>query len=322
MNLIVIEHATRHFGDAPRPAVDDVSLTAPAGAFVTLLGPSGCGKTTLLKMINRLYPLTAGRILIDGQDTVTIPATTLRRHIGYVIQHTGLFPLLRIADNIATVPRLLGWKRARIDERVDELLTLVGLPVAYRSRFPRQPSGAEQQRVGVARALAADPAIVLMDEPFSAIDAITRTRLQDELLQIQTRLQKTILFVTHDVEEAFKLGERIVVMREGRVVQEGTPLELVAAPADAFVRDLIGAGDMLRRLSLLPVGAAALRPLDGGTDRTRIGQKENLRRALGLLLASDARSLAVVDEDGTPVGLLDFTAIRSTLAPIPDGRDS
>ena len=177
-----------------------------------------------------------------------------------MIQQTGLFPHLRIEDNIATVPRLLRWDKARIDRRVDEMLELVNLPLAYRRRYPRQLSGGEQQRVGVARALAADPPIVLMDEPFGAIDAINRTRLQDELCAIQTRLHKTILFVTHDVEEAFKLGDRIVVMREGKIVQEGPPLALATAPADEFVASLIGADDMLRRLSLLPVSTGALLP--------------------------------------------------------------
>ena len=243
------------------PAVNDVSLTVEQGTFVTLVGPSGCGKTTLLKMINRLVEPTAGRIWVNGEDSAGVSPTELRRHIGYVIQQTGLFPHMLIEDNIGAVPRLLGWDRARIDARVDEMLALIDLPIAYRKRYPRQLSGGEQQRVGVARALAADPPIVLMDEPFGAIDAINRVRLQDELLRIQTKLHKTILFVTHDVEEAFKLGDRIVVMREGRIVQAGAPLELATMPKDDFVRDLIGADDMVRRLGMLPVSAAPLQPL-------------------------------------------------------------
>ncbi len=317
MKLIEIEQVTRTFAHAPRPAVDGVSLSVAAGAFITLLGPSGCGKTTLLKMVNRLYEPSSGRIVVNGEDTATVSPTTLRRHIGYVIQQTGLFPHLRIEDNIATVPRLLGWEKARVDARVDEMLALVNLPLAYRSRFPRQLSGGEQQRVGVARALAADPPIVLMDEPFGAIDAINRTRLQDELLQIQTRLHKTILFVTHDVEEAFKLGDRIVVMREGKVVQEDTPLALATAPADAFVASLVGADDMLRRLSLLPVSLAPLSPPASpdtlSSELPTVAATQELRAALGLLLQSGAPALLVVDEDGKSLGQLNFGGIRHAL---------
>lgn len=320
MDLIQIDHVTRTFPHASRPAVDDVSLSVSAGSFVTLLGPSGCGKTTLLKMVNRLYEPTSGRILVNGEDTASVSPTELRRHIGYVIQQTGLFPHLRIEDNIATVPRLLRWDKARIDRRVDELLELVNLPLDYRRRYPRQLSGGEQQRVGVARALAADPPIVLMDEPFGAIDAINRTRLQDELCAIQTRLHKTILFVTHDVEEAFKLGDRIVVMREGKVVQEAPPLALATAPADEFVASLVGADDMLRRLSLLPVDSALLQA-DGKAgsngsiqgDLPTIGASENLRSALGLLLQSGAPALHVVDGDGVTLGRLDFGGMRDAL---------
>ena len=317
MDLIQIDHVTRTFPNAPRPAVDDVSLSVAAGTFVTLLGPSGCGKTTLLKMVNRLYEPTSGRILVNGEDASAISPTELRRHIGYVIQQTGLFPHLRIEDNIATVPRLLRWDKARIDRRIDEMLELVNLPLEYRRRYPRQLSGGEQQRVGVARALAADPPIVLMDEPFGAIDAINRARLQDELCAIQTRLHKTILFVTHDVEEAFKLGDRIVVMREGRIVQEAPPLALATAPADEFVASLVGADDMLRRLSLLPVDSAMLQA-DGATngrqgDLPTIGASENLRSALGLLLQSGAPALHVVDGDGVTLGRLDFGGMRDAL---------
>jgi osmoprotectant transport system ATP-binding protein len=316
--MIQIEHVTRRFDPSGRPAVDDVSLAVADGAFVTLLGPSGCGKTTLLKMINRLYEPTSGRILIDGQDTAAVSPTALRRHIGYVIQQTGLFPHLRVEDNIGAVPRLLGWDKARTDRRVDEMLALIGLPVEYRKRFPRQLSGGEQQRVGVARALAADPPIVLMDEPFGAIDAINRARLQDELLRIQTMLHKTIIFVTHDVEEAFKLGDRIVVMREGHIVQEGAPLEVAMAPADDFVRDLVGANDMLRRLSMLPVAAAPLAPVSAPVgELPTISASGNLRTALGLLLQSGAPALIVVDDAGAAVGRLDFAAMRSVLDVTP-----
>jgi len=316
MSAIVIEHVSRHYGKEPMPAVNDVSLTVEQGTFVTLVGPSGCGKTTLLKMINRLVEPTAGHIWVNGEDSAGVSPTELRRHIGYVIQQTGLFPHMLIEDNIGAVPRLLGWDRARIDERVDEMLTLIDLPVAYRKRYPRQLSGGEQQRVGVARALAADPPIVLMDEPFGAIDAINRVRLQDELLRIQTKLHKTILFVTHDVEEAFKLGDRIVVMREGRIVQAGAPLELATAPKDDFVRDLIGADDMVRRLGMLPVSAAPLQPLSSipvSSTMPTIGQTNDLRAALALLLRSGAAALTVVDAADQPLGQLDFAGIRSVL---------
>ncbi len=319
MSLIEIENVSRTFPHSPRPAVDNVSLSVTTGTFVTLLGPSGCGKTTLLKMVNRLYEPSGGRILVNGEDTASVSPTELRRHIGYVIQQTGLFPHLRIEDNIATVPRLLKWDKGRIDRRVDEMLELVNLPLAYRRRYPRQLSGGEQQRVGVARALAADPPVVLMDEPFGAIDAINRTRLQDELCAIQTRLHKTILFVTHDVEEAFKLGDRIVVMREGKVVQEGPPLALATAPADEFVASLIGADDMLRRLSLLPVSLAALCLPDstgaanGHNELPTIPATENLRAALGLLLQTGAPALTVVDGDGVTLGRLDFGGMRHAL---------
>lgn len=337
MALIDIENITRLFPHSPRPAVDGVSLAVNAGTFVTLLGPSGCGKTTLLKMVNRLYEPSSGRISVNGKDTATVSPTELRRHIGYVIQQTGLFPHLRIEDNIAAVPRLLKWDRSRINARVDEMLALVNLPTSYRKRYPRQLSGGEQQRVGVARALAADPPIILMDEPFGAIDAINRTRLQDELLQIQTRLHKTILFVTHDVDEAFKLGDRIVVMREGRIVQEGGPLELATRPADEFVSSLVGANDMLRRLSLLPVSSvlgaqtspSAVPVRQTGTSAPQeqtgtsalqgnafqspvISPDADLRTALGLLLETGAPAL-LVQKDGATVGSLDFTAIRHAL---------
>jgi osmoprotectant transport system ATP-binding protein len=316
MAAIVIDHVSRRYGAEARPAVDDVSLAVEAGEFVTLLGPSGCGKTTLLKMINRLVEPTSGRILVNGEDTSAVSPTALRRRIGYVIQQTGLFPHMRIEDNIGAVPRLLGWDKARVNARIDELLDLIGLPASYRQRYPRQLSGGEQQRVGVARALASDPPIVLMDEPFGAIDAINRLRLQDEMLRIQTVLHKTIMFVTHDVEEAFRLGDRIVVMREGRIVQEGAPLDLATAPHDAFVSDLIGAGDMLRRMSMLSVAQAQLQPIDSRLDVDRgphVLRSADLRSALGLLLQSGAPALIVVDESGQPCGKLDFAAMRAVL---------
>jgi len=310
---IVFEHITKRFPGATLAAVDDVSLEVEAGSLVVLFGPSGCGKTTLLKMVNRLYEHDAGRVLVEGREARSFKATDLRRRIGYVIQSTGLFPHMSVEKNIATVPEMLGWDRARIDKRIDELLELIGLaPAEYRKRYPAQLSGGQQQRVGIARALAADPSILLMDEPFAAIDNITRLRLQDELLRIQGKVRKTILFVTHDVDEAIRLADKIVVMRLGRVVQYDTPLHILSNPADDFVADLMGADDVLRRLSLLSV-SSIMQPSPAsprqGTLPT-ISSTATLREALNLLLSSSADSLAVTGEDGQPVGMLDLSTIR------------
>jgi osmoprotectant transport system ATP-binding protein len=309
---ITIDRLSKQFGGAARPAVDECSFEVAAGQFIVFLGPSGCGKTTLLKMINRLYEPTGGRIIIDGVDVTQMPVTQLRRRIGYVIQQTGLFPHMRIADNIATVPRLLGWDKKRIQARGAELLTLMGLPPDYGTRYPRQLSGGEQQRVGIARALAADPSIMLMDEPFGAIDAITRTRLQDELLSLQRKLHKTILFVTHDVEEALRLADKIIVMRQGKIVQFDAPINILTRPADSFVAQLVDADDTLRQLSLIKVGTVARNrpPVAGGPP---IFADDDMRVALTLLLTSEADALSVVDGDGTAVGHLSFDDVRGAI---------
>lgn len=313
---ITFEHVTKRFPSASDPAVDDVSLEVEQGSLVVLLGPSGCGKTTLLKMVNRLYEHDSGRILFEGQEIRSFKATDLRRRIGYVIQSTGLFPHMTVARNISTVPELLHWDRAAIAHRIDELLELVGLsPQEYRERYPQQLSGGQQQRVGLARALAADPSIMLMDEPFAAIDNITRRRLQDELLSIQSKVRKTILFVTHDVEEALRLADKIVVMERGRVVQYDTPLNILSAPASEFVASLVGSEDVLRRLSLLPV-RTAMQPIQGDTpvsDGVMIPITGTLRDALGLLLSKDVDSLTIVDPDGTPIGTIDIEAIKEAM---------
>ena len=314
MGAIDIEEVSKHFPGAARPALEDCTLSMQAGELTVLLGPSGCGKTTLLKLVNRLYEPDAGRILIDGTDVRTLPAPLLRRRIGYVIQQVGLFPHLRVEQNIATVPRLLGWPRQRIEARIDELLHLVGLPRAYRRRYARELSGGEQQRVGLARALAADPAIMLMDEPFGALDAITRERLQDELRAIQQKLRKTIVFVTHDVDEALRLADRIAVMRVGRIVQHERPLAMITHPRDDFVRRLLGSDDVLRQLGLVPVAAVAPRgaPADGAA---AVRATDSLRTALSLLLQSDARALSVVGDGGDAIGHLAFEDIqRAALA--------
>ena len=241
-------------------AVEDLSLTVPAGRICVLVGPSGCGKTTTLKMVNRLVEPTSGRVLLDGRDVATQDVTELRRGIGYVIQQVGLFPHQTIAQNVATVPRLLGWPAARQRARSEELLALVGLdPARYRDRYPSQLSGGERQRVGVARALAADPPVMLMDEPFGAVDPIVRERLQNEFLRLQEELAKTILFVTHDIDEAIKLGDLVVVMQQGgRIAQAGAPSELLAAPASEYVARFVGADRGLKRLSLFRVSDVPL----------------------------------------------------------------
>ncbi|BDE05144.1 hypothetical protein WPS_04200 [Vulcanimicrobium alpinum] len=235
---------------AAAPAVRDVDLAIGGGTFAVLLGPSGCGKSTLVRTINRLVEPTSGTVLIDGADARERDATDLRRGIGYVIQAVGLFPHYTVAQNVGVVPSLLGWDRARIARRVDELLALVRLePARYRDRKPRELSGGEAQRVGVARALAAEPRVLLMDEPFAAVDAIVRASLQDEIARVHRELRTTIVFVTHDVDEALRLADRVVVMNAGRVVQTAAPDDLLRAPADDFVRDLVGVDAQTRRLA-------------------------------------------------------------------------
>jgi osmoprotectant transport system ATP-binding protein len=306
---IKIDGVTKRFRDASRAAVDDIHLTISAGRFVVLLGPSGCGKTTLLKTINRLVEPTSGQIAIDGVPIDSVPAPALRRRIGYVIQQVGLFPHMRISENIAVVPGLLKWPKERIDSRVDELLDLVGLPPdQFRRRYPAQLSGGEQQRVGLARALAAEPGILLMDEPFGALDAITRTRLQGELKILHQRLCPTMVFVTHDIEEAVRLADEIVVMRDGRILQAGTPLEIVLRPADDFVRQLVGADDVLRRLRLVSVGAIARR---GAVVGPEIAATANAQEALALLVESGAPILTVVDDRQEPIGVVDLSAVHA-----------
>jgi osmoprotectant transport system ATP-binding protein len=244
----------KQYPGATAPAVDHVNLSVQEGEFIVFLGPSGCGKTTLLKMTNRLYEPTSGTIEIDGTDIMALQPETLRRRIGYVIQQNGLFPHMRIEDNIAVVPRLLSWNEKVISARIDELLEMVHLdPKVFRKRLPSQLSGGQQQRVGIARALAADPSILLMDEPFGAIDAITRLSLQDELRRIQRKTKKTILFVTHDVDEAFRLADRIVVMQSGRIVQFDTPYAIITNPVNDFVKKLVGDRDIYRRMNLLKI---------------------------------------------------------------------
>jgi osmoprotectant transport system ATP-binding protein len=258
---IRLERLTKRYPGSSRPAVDALDVSIPRGELVALVGPSGCGKTTTLKMINRLIEPTEGTVWVGGSDVRALPPHELRRGIGYVIQQAGLFPHRKVRDNIATVPRLLGWDRDRIHERVDELADLLGLDRDMLGRYPSELSGGQQQRVGVARALAADPPVLLMDEPYSAVDPIVRARLQDELLDLQRRVHKTIVLVTHDIDEAIKLADRIVVLRVGGVLEQaGPPDELLRAPASEFVADFLGDDRGIKRLSLLTVDDLTLRP--------------------------------------------------------------
>ncbi|MEO1207956.1 MAG: ABC transporter ATP-binding protein [Cyanobacteria bacterium J06638_20] len=315
MGTIRFEQVTLQFPRASRAAVKGVSGEIHAGELVVILGPSGCGKTTLLKMVNRLYEPTAGRICIDGQDIRRIQTTALRQKIGYVIQQSGLFPHMTVAANVAIVPRLLKWPPPKIQARVDELLHLVQLqPGDYRDRYPAQLSGGQQQRVGIARALAGEPEYMLMDEPFGAIDAITRRDLQTEILRLQQQLQKTILFVSHDVEEALRLGDRILIMREGTIAQFDTPLKLLTQPVDNFVHTLLGAGDRLRQLGLLSVTSVMVDlPMgqDATLDKPTLVRQASLRDALSLMLQTGSQELTVLDQD-QPVGWLTLEHIRAS----------
>jgi osmoprotectant transport system ATP-binding protein len=302
---IVFDRVTKHYPSRAEPAVRELSLTIPAGAICCLVGPSGAGKTTAMRMVNRLIDISEGDIRIGDQSVRALDVTELRRGIGYVIQQVGLFPHMTVADNIATVPRLLGWPKARIAERVDELLDLVDLPAAdYRERFPAQLSGGERQRVGLARALAADPPVMLMDEPFGAVDPITRARLQHELLRIQNALRKTIIFVTHDIDEAILLSDRIAILREGGVLaQYDSPEAILARPADEFVERFIGADRGLKLLSLKRLDELDLEPLDGA-EGPRANGSTTLRDALSLMITTGSRSVVVVDDGDRPRGVV------------------
>ncbi len=302
---IVFDRVTKRYPGRAEPAVRELSLTIPAGAICCLVGPSGAGKTTAMKMVNRLIDISEGDIRIGEESVRSLDVTQLRRGIGYVIQQVGLFPHMTVADNVATVPRLLDWPKERIQQRVDDLLDLVDLPaVDYRDRFPAQLSGGERQRVGLARALAADPPVMLMDEPFGAVDPITRKRLQHELLRIQNELRKTIIFVTHDIDEAILLSDRIAILREGGVLaQYDTPEAILARPADEFVERFIGADRGLKLLSLKRLDELDLEPLDGAV-ATHAPGSTTLRDALSLMITDGSRALVVLDDEGTPRGVV------------------
>ncbi len=251
--MIRFENVSKRYSESALDAVNNLNLQINAGEICMLVGPSGCGKTTTMKMINKLIQPSSGKILIDGQDINATDTIELRLNIGYIIQDIGLFPHMTVAENIATVPVELGWKREKINARVDELLALVDLePSIYRQKKPRELSGGQKQRVGVARALAANPRIMLMDEPFGALDPITRAKLQDEFLSIQEKIRKTIVFVTHDIDEAIKMGDKIAVLKAGKIIQLGTPMEILSKPADPFVSELIGSRNTLKMMNLIP----------------------------------------------------------------------
>jgi osmoprotectant transport system ATP-binding protein len=300
--VVAFEHVTKRYPGADAPAVNDLDLTVPAGEICVLVGPSGCGKTTSMKMVNRLIEPTSGRITIDGQDVMDLPAVELRRRIGYVIQQVGLFPHQTIGENVAVVPGLLRWSRQRIRERTDELLELVGLPPGeYRDRYPNELSGGERQRVGVARALAADPPVMLMDEPFGAVDPIRRERLQNEFLRLQEQVRKTIIFVTHDVDEAIKMGDRIAILQHGGILaQYDSPAAILANPASEFVERFVGADRGLKRLSLARV--RDLDPIPAITVRAGEDRAEVRRR---LDRADELEYALLVDGENRPLGWID-----------------
>jgi osmoprotectant transport system ATP-binding protein len=314
---ITLEHLAKRYDDGTL-AVADLSLSIPAGELVVLIGPSGCGKSTVLRMINRLIEPTGGRILLDGVDIASGDPVKLRRRMGYVIQHVGLFPHQTVLTNVGTVPRLLGWPRARIRDRATELLDLVGLdPDRYGKRYPNELSGGQRQRVGVARALAADPVVLLMDEPFSAVDPIVRVRLQDEFLRLQAAVRKTIVLVTHDLDEAVRLGDRIAVLSDHATLEQyATPAELLREPANDFVREFVGADRGIKRLTVTPIDLTKLTPVPENLDGAApsVSRDASLRDALAELLSGGTGWVCVRDDAGEPLGILTPTTIAEAAA--------
>lgn len=298
--MIRFENVTKKYSSKSKPAVDNINLHIEKGEICILVGPSGCGKTTTMKMINRLIKQTSGKIFINGKDIDKVDPIKLRLDIGYVIQGIGLFPHMTIEDNIATVPLEKGWDKQKISKRVDELLKLVELdPDVYRKKLPSNLSGGQKQRVGVARALAADPPVMLMDEPFGALDPITRGRLQNEFLHIQEKLKKTIVFVTHDIDEAIKMADKIVVMRNGNIVQSGTPYEILSNPADEFVSDLIGGNSSLKMMNLITCKEAMSTPFV-------VSQEEEIENVIQAAANRRIKIVAVTDSNQRLVGFAEF----------------
>jgi osmoprotectant transport system ATP-binding protein len=300
--MIELDRVSKAYGGSR--VVDELSMNVPEGAFCVLLGPSGCGKSTTLRMINRLVPFDSGTIRVGGEDVRRLMPEALRRRIGYAIQSIGLFPHWRVEDNIATVPRLLGWPRARVSDRVRELLELLRLdPETYRAKYPHELSGGEQQRIGVARALAADPDLLLMDEPFAAVDPVTRAALQQEIVRIQRATKKTILFVTHDIEEALLLASDIAILDHGRLAQWGTPLDLLEHPASDFVAEFVGGASSGLKLLALRTVAERLHPGEAA-DGEPLPSEASLRDALAAMAARRTDRLPVVDRAGRPLGAI------------------
>ena len=308
---------SKSYGGQREAAIADLSLSVGAGEVCVLVGPSGSGKTTALRLINRMIPLSGGDILLGGRSVLDREPDELRKSIGYVIQQIGLFPHHTVADNIATVPRLLGWDKARTAARVNELLELTGLdPADVGPRYPAQLSGGQRQRVGVARALAADPPLMLMDEPFGAIDPINRARLQDEFKRLQELVRKTVVFVTHDIDEAIKMGDRIAILRQGgRLAQYDTPAEILTNPADDFVAEFVGADRALKRLGLSTLAEVELISPNGSAPAApRLPISTTVRDALSQLLAGGSRPLAVVDETGEVAGIVTLELLGGLLS--------
>jgi len=295
--MIKLEELTKVYPGQRTPAVDRVNMEIPRGEIVVFVGPSGCGKTTTMMMVNRLIEPTSGRIVLDGEDVTEVDPDQLRRRMGYVIQQIGLFPHQTISQNIATVPKLLGWSKDRIAKRVDELLTTVGLEAErFRDRYPKELSGGQRQRVGVARAMSVDPAVMLMDEPFGAIDPITRERLQNEFLRVQADIRKTIIFVTHDIDEAIKMGDRIAILQDqSHIAQFATPEEILTAPANDFVADFIGSGASLKRLNL-----SRVRDIEMHTLWPTVKVSDDLATARRRLNESSYNCVLVLDDEGRP----------------------
>jgi osmoprotectant transport system ATP-binding protein len=316
-----LRNVQKRYPGRREPAIPDLSLTVPAGEVCVLVGPSGSGKTTAMRLINRMIPLTSGDILLGGRSVLQRDPTELRREIGYVIQQVGLFPHQTVHDNIATVPKLLGWSKDRIEPRVRELLELISLdPTEVGQRYPHQLSGGQRQRVGVARALAADPPLLLMDEPFGAIDPINRATLQDGFLGLQEQVRKTVVFVTHDIDEAIKIGDRIAILREGGVLaQYATPAEILDSPADEFVAEFVGADRALKRLGLATLADVELPPMNGDQPAGDLPIGTSVRDALAAVLAAGGQPLRVVREDGEAAGLATLDAIGHMFK---DGRSS
>jgi osmoprotectant transport system ATP-binding protein len=311
---------TKTYPGQGAPVVDNITLEIEAGEIVVLVGPSGCGKTTTMKMINRLIEPTSGKILIGGTDVLKLDADEHRRNVGYVIQQIGLFPHMRIAENIGLVPRMLGWSRRKTAARVEELLEVVGLPPGeYARRYPRELSGGQQQRVGVARALAADPPVMLMDEPFGATDPITRDHLQNEFLRLQQEMGKTIVFVTHDFDEALKMGDRIAVLGPRSVISQfDTPEAILAAPANDYVGSFIGSGGQLKRLGLMMLRDAVLRPAPARRDLPVITVEATLHDALDMMLENGREKVLVAEDESGAGKVLGSIRMDDLMAAISD----